>query len=73
MLPQCVSLPGAAQALGISKSQIYRLIKEGRLRSIKIGRRNVVPLASIQCFIDHSMGHDVVGGSSDRDDSAQTA
>jgi excisionase family DNA binding protein len=51
MPPLCLSIPGAADTLCCSRSQIYRLLAAGHLRSIKIGRRSVIPLESIQKFI----------------------
>jgi excisionase family DNA binding protein len=44
MPPLCLSIPGAADTLCCSRSQIYRLLAAGHLRSIKIGRRSVIPL-----------------------------
>lgn len=32
-----------AQALGCSRSTIYNLLDEGRLRSVRLGRRRMIP------------------------------
>lgn len=42
----------AAEQLGISRRQIYRLIREGSLRSVKIGKLRRVSRTALQAFID---------------------
>jgi excisionase family DNA binding protein len=44
---RAVSLDAAAQALGLSRRSIYRLIKAGRLRSVKVLDRNLIPVTAI--------------------------
>jgi excisionase family DNA binding protein len=41
----------ASRMLGVSRTLAYRLIKDGQLRSIKIGRRRLVPMTSLESFI----------------------
>lgn len=48
MEPLAVSINSAAKALGIGRSSIYSLIKEGKLEAIKIGRRTLLTTASIK-------------------------
>lgn len=55
MTPHCLSITDAAKALGISKSSAYKIISEGQLRSIRIGGRHVVPVASVEAFIASSL------------------
>ena len=45
----------AAKALGIGRTSVYGLIREGKLEVRKIGRRTVIPLRSLQNFLrtDH--------------------
>jgi excisionase family DNA binding protein len=45
--PRLLRVEEAAQLLGIGRSLAYHLIRTGRLRSIKIGSRRLVPLAAI--------------------------
>jgi excisionase family DNA binding protein len=40
-------IPDAMQALNLSRSKIYELIKAGRLRTVKEGRARLVPAAAI--------------------------
>jgi excisionase family DNA binding protein len=46
-VPRVLRVEEAAQLLGIGRSLAYDLIRSGQLRSIKIGRRRLVPLDAI--------------------------
>lgn len=52
MEPVTISITGAAKALGLGRTSIYELIKEGRLETIKIGRRHLVKTESIRRLIN---------------------
>jgi len=41
--PKARCIPEACRLLGISRSTIYRLAAEGRIRLIRIGSRTLVP------------------------------
>ncbi|TVV76028.1 helix-turn-helix domain-containing protein [Sphingomonas solaris] len=41
------SIPEAAAAISIGRSTIYLLIAEGRIETRKIGKRTVIPAASL--------------------------
>lgn len=45
----------AAVRLGLSRSTTYRLIKEGHLRSLKVGRRRLIPTDEIGRFLRDQM------------------
>jgi excisionase family DNA binding protein len=45
--PRLLRVEEAALLLGIGRSLAYQLIRTGRLRSIKIGSRRLVPIAAI--------------------------
>jgi excisionase family DNA binding protein len=47
-----VSIQEAAKMLGISRPHFYPLIKEGKIRTIKIGRRVLVSVQSLREFVD---------------------
>jgi excisionase family DNA binding protein len=47
MAPLVISINDTAKVLGVGRSSIYGLMKEGRLESIKIGRRTLLTTASI--------------------------
>ena len=42
----------AAVALRLSRSLIYELIRSGRLRSVKQGRRRLVPVSALEEYVD---------------------
>jgi excisionase family DNA binding protein len=41
----------AAEALRISRSVIYELIRSGRLRTVKVGRRRLVPVQALDEYV----------------------
>ncbi len=41
------SIPEAANAISIGRSKLYELIAEGRVETRKIGKRTVIPAASL--------------------------
>jgi excisionase family DNA binding protein len=43
-----LSVGQAAEALGVSRGTIYRLINSGALHSKRLGRRRLVPLAELE-------------------------
>ena len=52
LLPIGVSIPQAAKMLGISKPHFLPLIRESKIRTIRIGKRVVVSVQSLREFID---------------------
>ena len=46
--PIAISVNSAATALGIGRSSIYGLLKDGKLDAIKIGRRTLLTTESIR-------------------------
>lgn len=51
MEPIATSINGAAKALSLGRTSIYALIKEGRLETVKVGRRTLVKTASVRALI----------------------
>jgi excisionase family DNA binding protein len=47
-----VTVASAKAALGIGHTTIYRLINQGKLDTIKLGRRTLVKTASIRKLVD---------------------
>lgn len=41
----------AAEALRLSRSALYELIRSGQLRSVKAGRRRLVPVAALAEYV----------------------
>lgn len=54
MEPITVSVEGARRALGLGVTKIYELIGEGKLRTIKIGRRTLITTESIRCLVENA-------------------
>ena len=50
--PMAMSPQDAARAIGISRSSLYRLIQQGRVRTVKLGRRTLVPTSELSALID---------------------
>jgi excisionase family DNA binding protein len=46
-----LSVDEAAQLLGIGRSKLYQLLAAGRLRSLSIGDRRLIPASSIDAYI----------------------
>ncbi len=46
-----LSVEEAASALGLSKTVIYELIRSRRLRTVKQGRRRLVPVAALDEYV----------------------
>jgi excisionase family DNA binding protein len=46
----------AAEALRISRDAVYELIRSGQLRSFKVGRRRLVPIAGLTEYVESMSG-----------------
>ncbi len=42
----------AARRLGIARTLMFRLIKDGEVESVRVGRLRRVPVASLQEYVD---------------------
>ena len=47
-----VTIESARNAVGIGTTTIYRLINEGKLSTVKIGRRTLVKTDSIRALVE---------------------
>ena len=47
-----LAIPAAADALGIGRSMLYEEIARGRIRTVKVGRRRLVPSGAVKAYID---------------------
>jgi excisionase family DNA binding protein len=47
-----VSVPEAAEMLGISRALAYTLIRSEHIPSLRLGRRIVVPRAALELLVD---------------------
>jgi excisionase family DNA binding protein len=46
----------AARTLGIGRDSAYSLVRSGRLRAVRIGRRLLVPKQELAAFIEREAG-----------------
>lgn len=46
-----VSVAEACEMIGIGRTKVYELIHEGRLKRVKVGRRTLLSVASIEALI----------------------
>lgn len=51
MIPEMLPIPRAVAVFGLSRSALYRLAAEGRVRFIKAGARTLVDAASVRAFL----------------------
>lgn len=49
--PLAVSVPRAAELLGLSKTTVWGFVKSGDLVSAKLGRRVLIPVVSLESFL----------------------
>ena len=46
------SIPETSAALGVSRPTVERMWRDGRLRTVTVGARRLVPFAEIQRLVD---------------------
>jgi len=51
MEPRLYRVSEAVCVIGLSRSKVYELIRAGRLRSVKEGRRRLIPASAIAEYI----------------------
>ncbi|HSW43084.1 MAG TPA: excisionase family DNA-binding protein [Patescibacteria group bacterium] len=51
-----LSVDEAARTLGIGRSMLYAEIAHGRLRSLRVGRRRLVPASAIATYVAAAAG-----------------
>ena len=52
MEPVTVTIEGTKLATGLGVTKIYELINQGKLETVKIGRRTLVKTASIRALVE---------------------
>ncbi len=50
------SIEEAGQALGIGKDSVYELTRRGELRSVRVGRRILIPRAAVEEYLGITRG-----------------
>lgn len=54
--PRAVSIPMAAELLGVSESMVRRLLADGDFPHVRFGERVVVPLAALDSWLAAKSG-----------------
>jgi excisionase family DNA binding protein len=49
--PISVRIPVAVQLIGVSRSRIYELIRDGEIETVKIGTTTLIPMDSLERLI----------------------
>jgi len=57
-VPRLIAVEEAADLLGVGRTAAYGLIANGALKSLKIGKRRLVPISAIEDFIQRSLDAD---------------
>lgn len=50
--PLAYSIADACRVSSIGKTRLYELINEGRLKTRKVGKRTLIPAASLRALIE---------------------
>lgn len=50
-VPEMIPLPRAPGVFGLSRSNLYRLAADGRIRMVKVASRTLVDAASVRAFL----------------------
>lgn len=49
------TIPDTCRRLGIGRTLVYDLIKQGKLRPIKLGTRTLIPETELKCLITEQL------------------
>ena len=50
------TVPEAAERTGLGRTTIYALLSSGRLGSVKVGARRLIPAAELERFVESLQG-----------------
>ncbi len=50
--PLCLGIDPSSRRLGVGRSTIYELIKAGKLRTVTIGTRRLIPVAELRAYVE---------------------
>jgi excisionase family DNA binding protein len=68
--PLLLSIREAAKAAGIGRDRMYALVRSGRVRSVRVGSKRLVPRPEIPAWVDRELqgGEDTVGNGTGKDE-----
>ena len=50
--PMLLAIPEICERTGLSRSSVYQEIRSGRLRSVTVGRRRLIPKAALEDWME---------------------
>lgn len=50
--PLLVTLPEAAALLAVGRTKLYELVSDGRLPTVRLGRRRLVPASALVALVE---------------------
>lgn len=50
-----LTVPQAADRLGVGRSLLYEMIRRGEVQSIRIGRARRIPVSALECFVQERL------------------
>jgi excisionase family DNA binding protein len=51
---QLLAVAEAAARLGVGRTTVYELLSAGQIRSVKVGRRRLIPATALAEYVNHS-------------------
>lgn len=54
--------PDAGEAIGVGRTVMFRLIAEGEIPSVRVGRRRLIPVAGLRAFAEKLIAEQVPKG-----------
>ncbi len=54
--PLLLGVKDAARRLGLGRDSTYQLVQEGRLRSLAVGRKILIPVGELERFVEREAG-----------------
>jgi excisionase family DNA binding protein len=70
--PLLLGVRAAAGILGTGRDATYQLVHEHRIRSVRVGRRLLIPRAELEAFVEREGGGAMVIPPSDQDEGGAT-
>jgi excisionase family DNA binding protein len=55
--PLLIGVPEAARRLGIGRDATWRLVHQGQLPHLRIGRRYVIPIRALEAWVEQAVSH----------------
>lgn len=51
MAEELLTIPEAGKTLKAGRTYLYRLINEGQIKAVKIGRKTLIPRSALEAYI----------------------